>query len=126
MKVTLPKPPSINHIYGYSAKGGFARSYITKKGNLWFEEAGYIVKAAWGPRPPLEGPIGVEIHLFTCRRQDIDNILKPVLDLLQKQSVLKNDDQIVTLVVGKFKVKQAEEKVEVEVKEYPRVSSVEM
>lgn len=111
MKATLPKPPSINHIYGYSARGGYARSYITKEGKDWFENAGKLLKKQWKKRKMMEEQCEVWVELHTSRRQDVDNIAKPLLDLLVKTGYLKDDSLIYKLDIEKFKVKRDEEKV---------------
>ena len=120
MKITLPKPPSINHIYAYTCQKGFARSYITKEGRAWFEEAGYKLKAQIGRRKTIITPCEVWVCLYTCRAttQDIDNILKPTLDLLQKMEVVKNDSLFYKLDVEKVQVKKEEERIEVEIMGY--------
>lgn len=119
MKFTCPKPPSINHIYGYTCKGGFARSYITKEGKDWFEEAGYLLKSQVKTKNPIETPCEIWIVLYTARMsQDVDNILKPILDLLQKQGIIKNDNLIYKLDIEKYKVKVGEERIDVELLGY--------
>jgi crossover junction endodeoxyribonuclease RusA len=118
MTFTLPKPPSINHIYGYTSKGGYARSYVTKEGKVWFEEAGYAIKSQTRKRKPITSDLEISIYLYTARKQDVDNILKPILDLLQKQGVIENDAQIYRLLVEKFKCKVAEQRVEIELMGY--------
>jgi Holliday junction resolvase RusA-like endonuclease len=137
MIVTLPKPPSINHIYGYTSAGGFARSYITKRGKDWFSSAAQeLVSQVYQKKlTPIEKPVFLRICLYTSRMQDIDNILKPILDLLsgtclecqnkyttrtacycgKKIGVLKDDRYVFELFVKKIKVeKKLEERVEVE------------
>lgn len=118
MKISLPKPPSINHIYGFTSRGGFARSYITKIGKTWFEEAGYQLKAQLPKAEPLTENLSISVELHTARRQDVDNILKPILDLLQKQAVIENDSQIYKLTVEKFRCKIPDEKVTIELTPY--------
>src|SRR5258708_19686636 len=110
MQLDLPKPPSINHIYGYTCQKGFARSYITKEGKNWFEVASLMLKTQWHG-VMVEKPCAVSIVLRTCRRQDVDNILKPILDLLQKTTVIKNDELIYELDINKAKVRKEKEKV---------------
>lgn len=119
MKITLPKPPSINHIYGFTSRGGFARSYITKVGKTWFDEAGYRLKEQVLPGDSITQNLTLSVELYTARRQDVDNILKPLLDLLQKQAVIENDSQIYKLTVEKFRCKIPEEKVIIELTTYP-------
>ncbi len=118
MKIILPKPPSINHIYGFTSRGGFARSYITKIGKTWFDEAGYKLKEQILPGDSITQTLCISIELHTARRQDVDNILKPLLDLLQKQAIIENDAQIYKLTVEKFRCKIPEERVILELTPY--------
>lgn len=137
MIVTLPKPPSINHIYAYTSRGKFARSYITKRGKDWFLSASQSIKEQVGIPIPNSAIVEVSIKLYTCRMQDLDNITKPILDLLAvvcaecqekvgrrksckcgaKHTVLEDDSQVYKIVSEKFKVKTvSEEKVVVGVR----------
>lgn len=112
MIISLPKPPSTNHIYAYTNRGGFARSYITKRGKDWFFEAGLLLKSQW-KKDTIRGELSVDIHLY-CIRQDIDGIIKPILDLLQDCLVIENDNQVTLLQVNKIKVgHRKDERVEV-------------
>lgn len=43
MKLTLPKPPTTNHIYGITARGGFAQMYLTKEGKDWYKESELMI-----------------------------------------------------------------------------------
>lgn len=138
MKLTLPKPPSVNQIYGLSNRGAFARSYMTKAGVDWFAKAGELLKKQVTTRKPIEAEVEVWIELYTSRDQDIDNICKPTLDLIagwclkcftkfssrktcvcgKNFSVLANDRQVVKLDVEKYKVKKDEERIEIEILGY--------
>jgi Holliday junction resolvase RusA-like endonuclease len=118
MKFTLSKPPSINHVYAYTAQGGHARSYITKEGKAWFEEASYKLKSQIHIRTSISTPCEIWINLFTAYRQDVDNVLKPILDLLQKNGIVENDDQFFKLDIEKHKCKKEEQRVEVEILGY--------
>lgn len=118
MKVTLPKPPSINHIYGYTCQKGFARSYITQEGRLWFQEAGLLLRSQLKRKKMILTPCEIWIELYTCRVQDVDNILKPLLDLLQKNEVVKNDNLFYKLDIEKHKVPKGEERVELQILGY--------
>ena len=124
MEFTLRKPPTINRIYAYSCITGHAKSYITAEGRTWFEESGYLLKSAINafsrgkrdPHFPLTENVTVLIKLYTCMHQDIDNILKPILDLMTKSNLITDDSIITLLTVEKVKVKHKnEEKIEVEV-----------
>lgn len=119
MQVTLPKPPSINHIYAFTSRGGFARSYITKEGKTWFEEAGKILKKKYRRKTPIDTEVEVWVTLYTnYYRQDVDNIAKPILDSLQKNGILENDSLVYKIDIEKFKCKKEEQRVEVEIQGY--------
>lgn len=135
MQFVFAKPPSLNHIYGYTSRGGFARSYMTKKGRDWFEQAitqiEKKVKSENLPThiEPKNGVLRVEIDFYTRREQDIDNILKPTLDLMsgvclechtkhsarklcdcgKNNSVIVNDKLITELEIKKTKIHSPEE-----------------
>lgn len=98
IKLVLRKPPSINHIYAYTSRGGYAHSYITSEGKTWFEEGIYKAKVQSSGVRFDRTKLRLEIHLFTSREiQDIDNINKPLLDLLQKSEIIDNDKYIYEL-----------------------------
>lgn len=115
MKFTLPKPPSTNHIYGLTARGKFARMYITKKGQAWFEEAGYLVNTQRPDHKTITTPTTVSISLYTAYHQDADGVVKPIFDLLQKQGIVDDDALINHFEVSKYKSKKSDEHIEVEV-----------
>lgn len=136
-KIILPKPPSLNAIYGYTSMGGFARSYITPRGKTWFEEAIHILSDMHNEElipTGVEDILEIEVNLFTRREQDVDNILKPTLDVLgsvcvdcftkkstrksckcgKNNSVIIDDKIIKKLFVEKHKIKSPEpERVEI-------------
>lgn len=143
MNLVIPKPPSINHIYGYTSRGGFARSYITKEGKQFFADATAIIKDFVSKNnakthiEEIDGELVVNITLYTRRNQDIDNIIKPVLDVIsgvcmecgtkhsarkqcdcgKNESILEDDRFITELSVKKVKIKSPEEeRVEINIK----------
>lgn len=118
MKFTTLKPPSINHIYGYTSRGGFARSYITKEGKEWFAKAQSDIVRQNRRRKPILTDLEVSIDLYTARRQDVDNIIKPILDALTKSEVIKDDSQVYRISVEKFKCPVVDQRVEILVEGY--------
>lgn len=138
MSLVFPKPPSLNHIYGYTSHGGFARSYITKKGKDWFKEALQIISESDYQylKEPISDQLEIHIDLYTRRNQDIDNILKPTLDSLgsycflcgtkctsrtdcdcgKNMKVIVDDKNVFKLIANKHKIKSPEpERVEVSI-----------
>ncbi len=119
--VVLPKPPSTNHIYGYTSRGGFARSYITKKGQEWFAEATYLIRSQTSKYPSFKETDKLEVYikLYTAYGNDVDNINKPILDALAKHAnLIPNDVQVHKLTTEKFHCKKDEQKVEVAISIY--------
>jgi Holliday junction resolvase RusA-like endonuclease len=116
MLLTLPKPPTINHLYKITCRGGFPHYYVSDEGSAWFEECGYILKRATKKRD-YEGDISLYFHLYTARTSDLDNVIKATQDLLQKTGVIKNDRQVIFLQGQKTKVKVDEQKIEIEIPE---------
>jgi Holliday junction resolvase RusA-like endonuclease len=85
---------------------------MTKLGKDWFAKELPNVKSS---TPPIDVPVMVGLTLFTTRMdQDLDNMFKASMDLLQKGGIIINDNQIVRIVAEKKKVsKRAEEHIEI-------------
>lgn len=89
MTVTLqlPLPPSANRLW-VRAQKGMRRSdeYVA-----WLLEAGWTAKTQ---RPgKIDGPFKVSIHASRPdkRRRDIDNLIKPSLDLMEHLQIIEDD-----------------------------------
>ena len=87
--VTLPLPPSTNHLFA-TVKGGRIKS---RAYNAWINEAGRT--GAWQrlvedgtPSPPWEAFLRV---YGLPRRRDLDNTIKPVLDLAVQMTGLQDN-----------------------------------
>lgn len=90
MKFILPMPPTLNRTYGV----GNGKMYKNKTAKEWEEEAGFVILTQRkGKHLPLEGKISFGITWFYEYDRDIDAGLKILLDLFEKQSVVKNDRQ---------------------------------
>lgn len=103
IQITIPLPPSVNHMYRNGSKPG--AKYKTGAYRRWEEEAGYIVleKASSlriaGRLDQFAPPIALEAWFFfpDRRRTDADNRCKALQDLLA--NVLKFDDSAIIDVV---------------------------
>ncbi len=85
----VPMPPSANNIFANRLTGG---RHVTEAYEAWRREAGWTLKLQ--KIKPFAGPVKVEIRLEPPRgRADIDNRIKPVLDLLQMMAIVDNDVQ---------------------------------
>lgn len=87
VQITLPHPPSANRLW-IRAKRGMRKSdaYCA-----WLNEAGWFAKSQ---RPgKVLGAYKLSIHAPRPdkRARDIDNIIKPISDLLQAIGVVEND-----------------------------------
>lgn len=112
IKIVLPKPPSVNHLYAYTARGGYIHGYMTAQGKVWFEEAIYKAKSQ-AQFSFLQTKIKVTIYFFTSREtSDLDNINKGLLDVLQKSEIIDNDKYVYELHSYKKICKKEEERVE--------------
>jgi len=96
MKYTLPMPPSVNAMYRRNPKG--YGMYKTPEAKMWIAECLRHIRR----KNPLKGKIDVSVEFYFQREADIDNRLKPLLDLLQEANVVENDKQVYSLVVTKF------------------------
>ena len=113
--IELPLPPSVNHLYALTCRSGYARKYITDKGQAWFTEAGYILNTYY-KKKTITTDIALYVKLYYCGRYDWDNCLKAVCDLLTKQGVIQDDLQIVFGQVEKIRMKHRKDtKVTIEI-----------
>ena len=111
IEVTLPLPPSVNAMYKRGRGYGL---YKSKEAKEWVTECLWLLKKN---RKKFGGKVDVEIHFFFKRDSDIDNRIKPLLDLFQEAGVYKNDKQVYSIYVGKNLHKDEEPRVEVTIYE---------
>lgn len=88
----LPAPPSANTLFVRPRRGVRAPSRAYKR---WQEQAGHLVRSQLRrqqvqPVPPRT-PFECRLHIAIDRRGDLDNRIKPTLDLLQKVGVFPDD-----------------------------------
>lgn len=88
----LPIPPSVNNLFVNRAgklHGGRAKGSDYKR---WLHDAGWTIKIGLPHHVP--GIVRVLIEAPLNRRRDLDNVLKPLLDLLVKMAVIVDDSLI--------------------------------
>lgn len=87
--LTLPMPPTLNHMWGMSGK----RKYLKKEAHQ-FREA--VVEEAIRTKAKISGRLAIFIALYPSSRRkfDIDNRIKAVQDALQLAGVFLDDEQI--------------------------------
>jgi crossover junction endodeoxyribonuclease RusA len=88
----LPLPPSANHLWRISR----GRVHPSAEYARWVEEAGWVLKAQ---KPQgLPGLVRVKLRAAIPETaRDLDNILKPTLDLLERHEIITNDRAVVGL-----------------------------
>ena len=92
--VTLPWPPTVN-TYWRAVNG---RNILSKKARAYKKEAAIFLK-----RQDLKGDLQVMIrcNMPDKRRRDLDNLLKPLLDVMGDCGVYEDDSQISDLRILK-------------------------
>jgi crossover junction endodeoxyribonuclease RusA len=96
LKFRTPWPPSVNN-YWKLARGRF---YINKPGIAYRETVRDIVFGLNLDRQ-MTGRLSLaaELHAPDNRRRDIDNVLKAMLDAIQKSDLIDDDNQFDELIV---------------------------
>jgi crossover junction endodeoxyribonuclease RusA len=86
IKLTLPFPPSANHMI----HKGNGRRYRSKAYKQFLSEVFWIVRGEGVEL--VEGDIAITLHVYRkMKRGDLDNRIKPTLDALN--GVVYNDDK---------------------------------
>ncbi len=100
IEIELPYPPTVNHYYKY-VRG---RVFITTRGRKYREAVCYLIRA--NRLREIFYPIEMEIdwYLPDRRKRDIDNILKSLLDAMERGRLYENDSQIVKLTIEKHSI----------------------
>lgn len=106
--IKLPLPPSVNAMYRNVPKVGRVKTEAYKR---WQKEAmASLTFQAWDMAEP---PYKVTIRLNVDHKSDIDNRVKPILDLLVKHGILTGDQWVNELHVYRDRtVEQCEVEIE--------------
>jgi crossover junction endodeoxyribonuclease RusA len=110
IEIKLPYPPSVNHYkragrITTTANGKIYQKRVNSDAtNRFFYEVWVEIsrmRSQEGLKSFGDATISVEIDAYPPdkRKRDLDNILKVLLDSLQKTSVYKDDNQIARLLV---------------------------
>lgn len=89
----VPMPPSVNGLWLNVPGRGRAK---TDAYRAWLQEAGWLIRAQ-RPRP-ISGYVALSLRAgIAPRRRDLDNLLKPICDLLVQMGVIEDDSRIADL-----------------------------
>ncbi len=88
-------PPSANHIWRHTKRAGKPVTYVTKEYKTWLNAVGWLSRAGgstFSGNPEWNTPVYITIAMRRPRQNaDIDNRIKPILDMLQRFKFLEND-----------------------------------
>ncbi len=89
IKLTLPFPPTLNHMWGQSGH----RKFLKKSAHQFREK---VQEEVIDKSAKIHGRLAIFIALYapTRRLYDIDNRCKAVLDALQHCGVFEDDEQV--------------------------------
>lgn len=86
--IRLPVPPSVNNLFVNVRGKGRVKSREYK---VWLDQADKLMKFA--RHAPVISPAEVSIRVGKCNAQrDLDNLNKPVLDILVHAGIIENDN----------------------------------
>lgn len=88
LKLSLPMPPSVNHLFANVARKG---RVATAKYTAWRIEAGLRLNLQRPPR--IDGPVALEYCFGTDTRADLGNLEKATTDLLVSSNIIDGDSK---------------------------------
>ena len=88
-------PPSLNNAFPTGKNG---RRYKSKRYSDWFDGAMWLLKKQGIVK--IDGPYGLEITIGRhLSKADIDNLIKPISDVLNKVGVTDDDSKMETVTI---------------------------
>lgn len=101
-RLYVPIPPSVNNLFVNTSGQTQGRSRVkSQKYRNWLHEAGWRLRQQHPPH--FAKPVRIEIEADLERRRDIDNALKPLLDLLVYVQVLADDNLVDDLRIRRIR-----------------------
>ena len=103
LNLRLPWPPTVNHYYTIARN----RKILSKSGRQFQKDAAIILLAQKAPKGMTKRlDVRIDAYPPDNRRRDLDNLLKPSLDALEKYGVFVNDSQIDVLRIRRCQVRK--------------------
>ncbi len=119
-KLTLPLPPSVNNYYGHHCKFRSAAVYIKPKGKTYRRQVlDYVIRNNYQFQANIPLSITIAFTPATKHKQDIDNILKCLLDALTQAKVWEDDSLIYLLKIEKMPPSKENSGIILEIEKYP-------
>ena len=95
--IVLTVPPSANRMYRPAHKKHMVKSTEYKR---WLDDSSTLAGGWINERMATQTPIVVEIYANINRQRDLDNLIKPTLDMLQYADIVP-DDRYIDGIVAK-------------------------
>lgn len=107
-ELELPIPPSLNAMFANARGKGRVK---TREYRMWIKHAKWDVwLATKGQHKTIEGPFDVEIECDRPNmRRDLDNIIKPLLDILVSEDVVTDDRYVKRITASWGEKKRVDE-----------------
>jgi len=87
-------PPSANHIWRHTKRAGKPVTYTSKEYKTWLNAVSWLGRdnTIFSGNPEWDTPVYITIAMRRPRMNaDIDNRIKPILDMLQRFKFIEND-----------------------------------
>lgn len=91
IQITIPLPPSLNNAFTNAGRRGRIKS---PEYRIWCDNADLLFKVRSAVMPRIEGTYGVMICVPLRMRGDIDNRIKPIVDLLVRSGKVDDDSKM--------------------------------
>lgn len=93
VRIVIPLPPSTNNLFVNTNGGRGITRVKSKKYRDWLKAAGWSARIAAGSAHFTQA-VRVLVEIDLARNRDLDNALKPVLDLLVWVKILDDDNLV--------------------------------
>jgi Holliday junction resolvase RusA-like endonuclease len=103
----IGKVPSKKNLWHPKRGGGI---YADQSVNIFINSAYVEVKKQLGRWKMIEGSVALDVCFLMDDRQDLDNVLATIFDLLQNIGMIKDDRQIRRVHAWREKVKPKDSK----------------
>ena len=118
MKLTIPFPPSANHIWregrGRTFRSTEYKTFVQHVGWLWLQ----AVPPLWSQTERYA--VAIELIYDSNRRYDVDNRVKPILDALTKAGAWKDDSQVDAILVVRGEIDKDRPRAQVTIEKLKR------
>ena len=104
--LTVPLPPSANNLFFNRRTGGRAKSTAYRQ---WLATCQGEVLAQRVQAFPARRSMQINIAVELDRKRDLDNTIKPLIDMLQAAGVIENDKWVDSIHATRYRVPETGE-----------------